>query len=91
MPGRTYLAITDTGLDILPPPVFTSQSAPGGFNGAPYTYTFAATYATSYVVASGSVPAGLSLNSTTGVLAGTPTATATSTFVVAATGTGRYD
>lgn len=68
-------------------PVFSAQSAPGGTVGVAYTYTFVASNATSYALASGALPAGLTL-SAGGVLSGTPTTAASSTFVVAATGAG---
>src|SRR5207245_2387260 len=54
--------------------------------GAPYSYSFVATGtpAPTYSVASGSLPAGLSLDAATGVLSGTPTSSATATFTVSA-------
>ncbi len=71
-----------------PAPVFSAQSAPAGTIGVAYSYTFVASNTTSFAVASGSIPAGLSLNTGTGVLSGTPTTAATSTFTVSATGAG---
>ncbi len=69
-------------------PAFTAQSAPAGTVGTAYSYTFAASNTTSFAVASGSLPAGLSLAPSTGVLSGTPTTAATSTFVINAVGPG---
>ncbi|BCW71642.1 putative Ig domain-containing protein [Arthrobacter sp. NicSoilB8] len=69
-------------------PAFTAATPPTTATvGAPYTYTFAASGnpAPTFRVNSGSLPAGLSLNTTSGVLSGTPTAAGTATFTVAAT------
>ncbi len=68
-------------------PVFTASTPPATATvGAAYTYTFAASGnpAPTFRVASGTLPAGLSLNTTTGVLSGTPTAAGPATFTVAA-------
>lgn len=54
----------------------------------PYTETISATGgdgAVSYSIASGSLPAGLTLNSATGVISGTPTSAGASNFSVKAT------
>jgi YVTN family beta-propeller protein len=70
------------------PPVFTADTPPAKATvGAAYTYTFAATGspAPSFHVSSGALPAGLSLNVTTGVLSGTPTRAGRATFKVTAT------
>ena len=72
-------------------PVFTADSPPStGTVGTPYSYTYAATGtpAPAFAVASGGLPAGLSLNSATGVLSGTPTAAAAATFTVRASNGG---
>lgn len=68
----------------IPAPVFTAQSAPAGTVGTAYAYTFIASNAASYALASGTLPAGLALNAA-GVLSGTPSAAATSAFTVSAT------
>ncbi|MDF9750497.1 hypothetical protein M2428_001948 [Arthrobacter sp. ES3-54] len=68
-------------------PVFTASSPPATATvGTAYTYTFAATGspAPTFRVASGALPAGLGLNSTSGVLSGTPTTAGPATFTVAA-------
>lgn len=61
---------------------------PGGAPGTAYSQTLAANGGTgpyTYAVTAGSLPAGLSLNSSTGVISGTPTGTGTATFTVTAT------
>src|SRR5439155_11611242 len=67
-------------------PVFTAASPPAAAWDAPYSYAFTATGnpAPTYTIASGSLPAGLSLDPSTGVLSGTPTAIKTSTFTLKA-------
>jgi serine protease len=56
---------------------FTSQLPPGASVGQAYSHRFTAsgTPAPTFRVATGQLPPGLSLNATTGVLAGTPTGT----------------
>ncbi|GAA2143081.1 hypothetical protein GCM10009825_33010 [Arthrobacter humicola] len=69
-------------------PVFTAATPPATATvGTAYTYTFAATGnpAPTFRVSSGALPAGLGLNSTTGVLSGTPTTAGPATFTVTAT------
>jgi hypothetical protein len=72
----------------------TSTPAPvaavlqGGTIGVAYSETMSAVFGTSpytFAVTSGSLPAGLSLNSTTGVISGTPTTAGTSTFTIKCT------
>jgi hypothetical protein len=68
---------------------FTVSSAlPGGQVSAPYSGFLWATGGTapySWSVTAGSLPAGLSLDSSTGIISGTPTASGTSSFTVTAT------
>ena len=57
-------------------PAFTADTPPtAGTVGTAYSYTYVATGnpAPTFAVATGTLPAGLSLNATTGVLSGTPT------------------
>lgn len=68
-PSGTYTPDANVGLAY-------SSSIPAPSGGVtPYTWS----------IASGSLPAGLSINPTTGVIAGTPSATGTSTFTVKVT------
>lgn len=67
-------------------PAFTAQSPTFGVVGTAYSYSFAASgYQITYALASGSLPAGLTLNSGTGVLSGTPSTRGSSTFTISAT------
>ncbi|MDQ0028517.1 fibronectin type III domain-containing protein [Arthrobacter bambusae] len=69
-------------------PVFTAASPPATATaGTAYAYTFAAsgTPAPTFSISSGTLPPGLGLNTTTGVLSGTPTTAGTATFAVTAT------
>jgi CSLREA domain-containing protein len=68
-------------------PQFTADSPPGSATlGSAYSYTFVATGnpTPTYGVSSGSLPAGLLLNATTGMLSGTPTTPGSSTFTITA-------
>ena len=67
----------------------TTTSLPGGTVGAAYAATLAATGGTTpyaWSVSSGNLPAGLGLDSSTGVISGTPTTPGTASFTVQATG-----
>ncbi|GEM_PF-3320941 len=76
----------------VPPPVITSATSTTGTVGTPFSFTITATNSpTSFGAAP--LPAGLSLNPTTGVISGTPTAAGTTDATVSAsnecgTGTG---
>lgn len=67
-------------------PVITSTAPTGATAGTPYEFTVTATGtpAPTYTVSSGALPAGLTLNGTTGVISGTPTTPGTSTFTITA-------
>jgi hypothetical protein len=79
------LTITATAPATLP--VFTAASPPAATIGTAYSYTFTASGSPppTFSVTSGTLPAGLTLNATTGVLSGTPTGSGT--FRVTATNT----
>ncbi len=68
-------------------PTFTAANPPTtGIVGTAYTYTFVASGTSPvYVVSSGSLPTGLTLNSSTGILSGTPTVRGTYVFAVTCT------
>ncbi|WP_298435884.1 DUF4082 domain-containing protein [Geobacter sp.] len=77
--GSTTLTVQATPLTI------TTASLAGGTQGVPYTATVAASGGIppyTWSVAGGSLPAGLTLNSATGGISGTPTATGTFNFTV---------
>jgi serine protease len=72
-----------------PPPVaISTTSLPGGTVGQEYSQTVAVTGGTppfSWTLDSGSLPAGLTLNASTGAVAGTPTSAGTESFTVRVT------
>jgi hypothetical protein len=82
--GSAVLALT-----INPPaPAITSATSASGTVGAAFSYSITASNSpTSYSVA-GSLPAGLALNTSSGVISGTPTAAVTSNVTVNATNAG---
>jgi len=67
-------------------PAFTADTPPAATVGTPYSYSFTASGspAPTFTVASGSLPVGLTLDSATGVLSGTPSAGGTYTFSITA-------
>lgn len=85
----TSAAVTIGFTISLPAPVVTGGTLSGTVSTA-FTYTISATNSpTSYAVASGALPNGLSLNSTTGQITGTPTTAGSFSVTVTATnGTG---
>ncbi|MFJ4172573.1 beta-propeller fold lactonase family protein [Microbacterium sp. NPDC089696] len=70
-------------------PEVTTLSLPSGTGGIPYSTTIAATGtpAPSFAVTTGALPAGLTLDPATGVLAGTPTVSGAFPFTVTASST----
>lgn len=68
-------------------PVITTSSLPAGTVGVSYSQTIVATgtASISFAVVSGALPTGLSLNSSTGAITGTPTAAGAFGFTVRAT------
>ncbi len=73
-----------------PPTAFTSPDPASSVYGASYSHTFTANgyYTPTFSVVSGSLPEGLSLNSSTGVLSGIPSVPGAYTFTVRATNSG---
>ena len=87
-PGGTSSAATVTITVSAPTITVSPGSLTGGTAGTAYSQTISASggqtpYA--FAVTSGSLPAGLSLNSSSGLLSGTPTASGTFNFTVTAT------
>ncbi|MDQ1417718.1 MAG: hypothetical protein QOF81_3331, partial [Acidimicrobiaceae bacterium] len=85
--GTPVVSTLVSQLGGLTPPVFRADVPPGvGTVGYPFSYTFTAggLPPSGFALASGAFPAGLSLDSASGVLSGTPTQPGTSTFAVAA-------
>ena len=73
-----------------PPIVVNPVTLPGGMVGVAYSQTVSATGGTggyAYSVSAGALPAGLVLNAATGVISGTPTVAAASSFTIRATDT----
>jgi Putative Ig domain len=67
-----------------PSPVITSSGSASGTVGSPFSYQITATNSpTSY--GAGTLPSGLSINTSTGVISGTPTAAGTTQVTVSAT------
>lgn len=87
--GGPYTGSRSYSVAIAAPTIVISPSTiPGGTVGSSYSQTISAnggSGAFSYSVTIGTLPVGLSLNSATGALTGTPTATGQSTFTITAT------
>ena len=94
-PDGSTAYVTNSGSDTVSvitvnpvPPVFTADAPPTkATTRAAYSYTFTATGdpAPTFYVSSGALPAGLGLDTSTGVLSGTPTKAGKATFTVTAT------
>jgi sugar lactone lactonase YvrE len=84
MDSYSQAATQSLTLTVLPvAPAITTTSLPNATVNSSYTQSIAATGTSlTWSVASGSLPAGLSLNSATGALSGTPTAAGKSTFSI---------
>lgn len=79
---RNYVLV---GTESATPPVITGDSVNGAYGSAITPYQIIASGTpTSYAVATGTLPAGLSLNTTTGVINGTPTVVGSSSVTVTA-------
>ena len=73
-------------IKVVAPLVVTSLSLPDGFVGSAYSATLSASGGSTpytWAIVSGSLPAGLTLNSSTGVISGTPSSAGSSSFTVA--------
>jgi O-glycosyl hydrolase len=83
--GTTTLTVQTTALSI------TTNSTPNGTGNVPYSAALAATGGTTpyaWSVTAGALPGGLTLNASTGVIAGTPSAAGTFSFTVKVTDSG---
>ncbi|HLK49535.1 MAG TPA: putative Ig domain-containing protein [Bryobacteraceae bacterium] len=86
---RILFACLTVATAIAAPITISPQSLPGGVVGVAYSQTLTASGGAgspyTWAVATGTLPAGLSLNTSTGAITGTPTAAAISTFTISAT------
>lgn len=69
-------------------PVVEDATPPAAVAGSPFSFQIEATGTPTFEIASGELPAGLSLNTATGLISGTPTGSGVSTFVVAVSNAG---
>jgi len=90
--SRANSGITATStISVVLPPTFNTQSLPNGLNGTPYNQTISVTGGVTplmFKISSGSLPAGLTMNST-GTILGKPTGSnTTNTFQISVTDNG---
>ncbi len=97
--GSTTFTVTSTDADgrtatksltvvVSGPPTVTTASLVGADNGTAYSQTLAGTGGTgpyTWAIASGAIPSGITLNTATGVLSGTPSGVGSSTFTISMT------
>ena len=94
--SATNLFGSDTGKVLVisiakaPPKITSTLTAGGGIN-EPFTYTITATGSTTIVFGAQSLPPGLSVNQTTGVISGTPATTGTFAVSILAANTAGSD
>ena len=86
----SYAEVETVTLQVIPPPTIlvNPSTVPGATVGAGYSQTLSGSGGTapySFAITAGALPAGLSLNTGTGALTGTPTAAGTFNFTVTAT------
>jgi len=85
--GQVTIQSADLAISTNPVPVITSSLTATGTVGTAFSYTIAASNSPSSYSATG-LPAGLSVNTTTGVISGTPTASGSSSVTISATNAG---
>jgi hypothetical protein len=83
----THLTATKSlSITVVTPVAITTTSLPGGVTGAAYNATVAATGGTTpYTWSATGLPAGLSINASSGAISGSPTAAGTSTVSITVT------
>jgi hypothetical protein len=69
-------------------PVVEAATPPAAVAGSPFSFQIEATGTPTFGIASGELPSGLSLNTATGLISGTPTGSGTHIFVVSASNAG---
>jgi len=89
--GGSQTHVTSVSLTVNAAPMVTTTTVSSGTSGIAYSQTLATSGGTApftWTVVAGSLPPGVTLDSGTGVLSGTPTASGTFTFTVRATDAG---
>ncbi|HWZ95546.1 MAG TPA: chitobiase/beta-hexosaminidase C-terminal domain-containing protein, partial [Opitutaceae bacterium] len=87
MMDSTVFSATYTISSLPPPPVISSAGTASGTVGAAFSYQITASHSPTSYGATG-LPAGLSVDSSTGLISGTPDATGTSSVTLGATNAG---
>lgn len=89
-----FLAIDDVTVNVstgpIPQPIITSELTSSGFIGAAYNYSIVATNSPTSYSAIG-LPAGLTINTSSGIISGTPTVTGTFYVTIRATNPSGFD
>jgi hypothetical protein len=89
-PASGYLdfSITTPSAPVTPAPSFSDTTVAAGILRKSYSDGVTASNTSSYAIASGSLPTGLSLNTSSGAITGTPTVQGSFTFAITASGGG---
>jgi hypothetical protein len=86
-PATGYIQTRPVGLTVVAAPVITSALTATATSGSAFSYQIAASNTPASYAASG-LPSGLSVNTTTGVISGTPSVTGTSFITISAVNIG---